>query len=216
MRSDNGGEYVSQEWENFFDNNGIIHQKTIPYTPQQNGIAERKNRTLLNAARSLLKTGQMKQRFWEDAISTTCYMQNRTPHTALQGQIPFTLWYGDIPNVSHLKNFGAVAYVYVNPHHRSKLGGRICFRGLFIGYGEQNGLKAYKIFNPQTGKTVYSRSVKFDELSLEERNGDTITSEDEEDPGCLPHLVETEHNSIYPNESSQITCPDDAAKESPS
>ena len=120
MRSDNGGEYVSQEWENFFDNNGIIHQKTIPYTPQQNGIAERKNRTLLNAARSLLKMGQMKQQFWEDAISTTCYQQNRTPHTTLQGQIPFTLWYGDIPNVSHLKIFGAVAYASVNPHHRSK------------------------------------------------------------------------------------------------
>ena len=76
----------------------------------------------------------MKQRFWEDAISTACYLQNRSPHTALQGQIPFTLWYGDIPNVSHLKIFGAVAYVYVNPHHRSKLDDR-CFRGRFIGYG---------------------------------------------------------------------------------
>ena len=121
VRSDNGGEYVSQEWENFFDNNGITHQKIVPYTPQQNGIAERKNRTLLIVARSLLKMGQMKQQFWEDAISTTCYLQNRSPHTALQGQIPFILWYDDIPNVSHLKIFGAAAYVYVNPHHRSKL-----------------------------------------------------------------------------------------------
>ena len=60
VRNDNGEEYVSQEWDNFFDKNGIIHQKTIPYTPQQNGIAERKNRTLLDVARSLPKTGQMK------------------------------------------------------------------------------------------------------------------------------------------------------------
>ena len=60
VRSYNGGEDVSQEWENVFDKNQIIHQKTIPYTPQQNGIAERKNRTLLDVARSLPKTGQMK------------------------------------------------------------------------------------------------------------------------------------------------------------
>ena len=66
----------------FFNKNGIIHKKTVPYNEQQNGIVERKNRTLLNVARSLLKMGQMKlQRLWEDAISTNCYLQNRT-HTA--------------------------------------------------------------------------------------------------------------------------------------
>ena len=216
VRNDNGEEYVSQEWDNFFDKNGIIHQKTIPYTPHQNGIAERKNRTLLNATCSLLKTGQIKQWFlqwfWEDAIPTTCYLQNQTSHTALQGEILFTLWYSDIPDVSHLKCFGAVAYVYVNPHHISKLDDR-CFRERFIGYGEQNGVKAYKIFNPQTCKTIYSMSIKFDQLSLLQRNGDTISNEDGEDHGCLPHLVESEHNNIQPNVLSCITSPGDAAKQ---
>ena len=106
-------------------------------------------------------------------------------------------------------------YVYVNPHHRSKMHHR-CFRRWFIGYGEQNGLKAYEIFKPQTGKTIYSRFVKFDELSVLQRNGDTITNEDGEDPRCLPHLVETEHNNIYSKASSRIISLDDAAKESPS
>ena len=106
-------------------------------------------------------------------------------------------------------------YVYVNPHHKSKLDDR-CFRGWFIGYGEQNGLKAYEIFKPQTGKTIYNRSINFDELSRLQRNGDTIINEDGEDLGCQPHLVEIEHNNTYPNASSRITSLVDAAKESPS
>ena len=84
VRNDNGEEYVSQEWDNFFDKNGIIHQKIVPYTPQQNVIAERKNKTLLNVARSMLKTRQMEQRLWEHAIAITFYLQNKTPHTTLQ------------------------------------------------------------------------------------------------------------------------------------
>ena len=132
----------------------------VPYTPQQNGVAERKNRTLLNAARCMLKTSHMEQHFWEEAISIACYLQ--ISHSALGNAIPFTLWYYYPPNVSHLKVFGAIAYVYVHEHHRSKLDDR-CFKGRFIGYGDSNGMKAYKIYNSQTGKVVYSRSVKFDE-----------------------------------------------------
>ena len=60
----------------------------------------------------MLATSKMQHRFWEDAMATSCYLQNRTPHCALQGAIPFTLWYGQSPDVSHLKVFGAVAYTY--------------------------------------------------------------------------------------------------------
>ena len=88
--------------------------------------------------------------------------------------IPFTLWYGYPPNVSHLRVFGAVAYVYVHEHHRSKLDDR-CFKGRFIGYGDSNGMKAYKIYNSQTGKVVYSRSVKFDEDWLYEGKSSSET-----------------------------------------
>ena len=108
----------------------------------------------------MLKTGHMEQHFWEEAISIACYLQ--ISHSALGNAIPFTLWYYYPPNVSHLKVFGAIAYVYVHEHHRSKLDDR-CFKGRFIGYGDSNGMKAYKIYNSQTGKVVYSRSVKFDE-----------------------------------------------------
>ena len=124
----------------------------------------------------MLKTCLMEQYFWEEAISTACYLQNRFSHSALGNAIPFTLWYCYPPNVSHLKVFGAVAYVYVHEHHRSKLDDR-CFKGRFIGYGDSNGIKAYKIYNSQTGKVVYSRSVKFDE--------DWLFDEDKSSSGTL-------------------------------
>ena len=89
-------------------------------------------------------------------------MQNRFSRSALGNSISFTLWYGYPPNVSHLRVFGAVSYVYVHEHHRSKLDDR-CFKGRIIGNGDSNGMKAYKIYNSQTGNAVYCRSVKFDE-----------------------------------------------------
>ena len=84
-------------------------------------------------------------------------------HTLLGGNaIPFTLWYGYLPIVSHLRVFGAVAYVYVREHHISKLNYG-CFKGRFIGCGDSNNMKSYKIYNSQTTKVVYNGFVKFDE-----------------------------------------------------
>ena len=169
IRSDNGGEFVSQEWEAFNEKNGIFHQKSTVYTPQQNGIAERKNRTLLNAARSMLKTSGMTSRFWEEAVATACYLQNRTPHQGIEGQVPYTMWYGYPPEISHLRVFGATAFAYIQPAKRTKLEDR-CIKGKLIGYGEPYGVKAYRIYLPDTGKIIFSRSVEFDEKSLFSRS----------------------------------------------
>ena len=104
----------------------------------------------------------MHHRFWEDAVATTCYPQNRSPHRALQGAIPFTLWYEQSPNVSHLKVFGAITYTYIQSKNRSKLENH-CTKGRFIGYGNLYRVNAYRIYLPQSGKIVFSQSIKFDE-----------------------------------------------------
>ena len=134
IRTCNGGEFVSQEWEAFNEKNGIFHQKSTVYTPQQNGIAERKNRTLLNAARSMLKTSGMTSRFWEEAVATACYLQNRTPHQGIEGQVPYTMWYGYPPEISHLQVFGATAFAYIQPAKRTKLQDR-CIKGKLMDMG---------------------------------------------------------------------------------
>ena len=99
----------------------------------------------------MLKTGHMEQHFWEEAISIACYLQNRFSHSALGNAIPLTLWHGYPPNVSHLRVFGAVVYVYVHEHHRSKIDDR-CFKRRFIGYGDSIGMKAYKIYNSKNDR----------------------------------------------------------------
>ena len=89
----------------------------------------------------------MHHRFWEDAVATMCNLQNMTPHRALEGAIPFTLWYDQYPDMSHLKVFGVVAYTYIQSKNRSKLENH-CSKGRFIGYGDPYGVKANKIYLP--------------------------------------------------------------------
>ena len=77
IRTDNGGEYFSDEWKSFCEENGIRHEHIVPYNPQQNGIAERKNRTLLDACRSMIQVVRLPLRFGQEAVATACYLQNR-------------------------------------------------------------------------------------------------------------------------------------------
>ena len=148
IRTDNGGEYCSTEWKTFCKTQGIRHEFTTSYNPQQNGVAERKNRTLLDASRSMLQVAGLQNKFWQEAISTACYLQNRSPHKVLGLNTPFSLWFGRKPNVGHLKIFGAIAYSHIPPKLRKKLDPH-SIKCIMVGYGESEGIKGYKLFNPQ-------------------------------------------------------------------
>eukprot|EP00171_Calliarthron_tuberculosum_P001057 IDg1057t1 len=106
LRSDNGGEYLSNEFKTYLITNGIKHQLTVAYTPQQNGVAERMNRTLLNLARSMLHHKGIDKKFWAEAISTAVYIRNRVTSRALPSNTtPHHIWHNSVPNVSHLRVF---------------------------------------------------------------------------------------------------------------
>ena len=89
LRSDNGGEYSSKEFESFLKKNGIVHQLSVPYNPAQNGVAERMNRTIMESTRSMLSHAQMPNEFWAEAVNTSVYVRNRSPTTALNGITPY-------------------------------------------------------------------------------------------------------------------------------
>ena len=97
--SDNGGEYTSNGFEAYtcMTAEGVCHELTVPKTPQQNGVAECMNRTLVEMARSMLIGANMPQRFWAEAVSTAAYLQNRSPTKAIQGITPYEAWTGDKP-----------------------------------------------------------------------------------------------------------------------
>ena len=92
LRSDNGGEYTSTEFTSFLTKEGIKHELTIPHTPQQNGVAERLNRTLIEGVRTMLADSKLPHRFWAEALSTAVYLRNRSPTKALEGVTPYEAW----------------------------------------------------------------------------------------------------------------------------
>ena len=160
IRSDNGGEYTSNAFENFLIDNGIKHEKTIPYTPQQNGVAERANRTHVERARCMLIGGKLGKEFWSAAIAASVYLGNRTLTRALKNKTPFEELYERKPSLKHLRIFGCVAYVHVNAENRTKLEekSKIC---RFIGYSETS--KAYILWSEEDKKIILSRDIIFDE-----------------------------------------------------
>ena len=101
LRSDRGGEYGTIFLENFCEKNGIIHETSAPYTPQQNGIAERKYRTLKEMMNAMLLSSGM----WGEAILSACYILNRVPHKRLV-KTPYELWKGFAPNLIFFKSMG--------------------------------------------------------------------------------------------------------------
>ena len=158
LRSDNGLEYSSNEFEEYLKASGIQHRFTIRYTPQQNGVAERENRTIIEKAKSMLFDAELAKPYWAEAVATDVYLGNRSPNSSIGGRMPEELWTGETPKLSHLKVFGCVAYVHVPKELRRKLdpsGEKL----LFVGYCESS--KGYRLIDPKTYKITKSRDVIF-------------------------------------------------------
>jgi len=166
LRSDNGGEYVSNACKALHNENGTSHQTTVPDTPQQNGVAERLNRVFVEMARTMMRHKDVDQDLWADAINTAIYIKNRVTSRALPvGKTPFELWTGNKPDVSHLRVFGSTCWVVLHKSHIDGKFGDKAAKGVFLGYSD--GSKAYKVILDD-GKVVKARSVVFAETNVSE------------------------------------------------
>jgi len=121
LRTDGGGEYTSTEFNDFCSSNDINCEVTPPYRPQHNGISERKNRTLVNMIRSMLKQKQMPHYLWGEAAATAAYLINKSPTKKLQDKTPEEAWCGVKPSVQHLKIFGSLCFRHVPDQLRRKV-----------------------------------------------------------------------------------------------
>ena len=145
-----------------FKNNcdeGMLHEVPTPYTPQHNGVAERRNRTIMNMVRSMLKGRKLPKYFWGEAVSITCFILTRIPTRRLQEITPDKAWSRRKPNVSHLKIFGSLSYKHVPEQVGKKLDDR-SDPMIFIGYHPTG---AYKLYDPKGKKIVISIYVIVDE-----------------------------------------------------
>ena len=158
LRTDNGTEYTNITFQTYLKCCGIIHERTVPMNPEQNGVAERLNRTLLEKARCMLIDAGLPKIFWAEAVNTANYIKNRSPTAALKDKTPYEIWRGRVPCLSHLRVFGCTAMIHVPKQKRLKLDpkAREC---IFIGYSET--CKGYKMLDKETRKVVMSRDVVF-------------------------------------------------------
>ena len=173
FRSDNGGEYTSNAFKQHLALHGILHQTSCPYTPQQNGVAERKNRHLMEVARSMMFQTNVPKRFWSDAVISACYLINRIPTRVLEDQSPFEVLNKVKPSLSHLRVFGSLCYVLIPGDMRNKLEPKST-KAMFVGYSTTQ--RGYKCFDPQTRRLLVSRDVKFIETKgyYEERSWEDL------------------------------------------
>jgi len=158
FRSDGGLEYNNRKFQDHFKKQGIIHQTTVPYNPQQNGVAERRNRTIMEKARAMLSHSNLQKSYWAEAASTANYLINITPSSAINGNIPYVIWFNSSPNYRNLRVFGCKVLYHVPKQNRKKLDFKAA-EGIFIGYG--NNTKGYKIYDTSSRTIKYSRDVKF-------------------------------------------------------
>ncbi|CAJ2651271.1 unnamed protein product [Trifolium pratense] len=158
FRCDQGGEYTSNKFSELLAYDGTIHQTSCTDTPQQNGVAERKHRHIVETARSLLLSAAVPGEFWGEAIRTAVHVINKIPSSVTSGLSPFEVLYGYAPDYSYLKVFGSTYFVLLPQVERSKLCPRsaIC---VFLGYGD--GQKGYRCYNPINKKLYVSRHVVF-------------------------------------------------------
>ncbi|KAJ0470754.1 putative RNA-directed DNA polymerase [Helianthus annuus] len=157
FRSDNGTEFVNNQMHNFCISKGILHQTSCAYTPQQNGVVERKHRHLLNTARALMFQGGLPLRFWSDCVLTAVYLINRLPSYVLNGRSPYEMMFEFKPSLSHLRNFGCLCFSTVL--HDSDKFSYNAEKCVLLGYSSFK--KGYKLWSLDNKKMFFSRDVKF-------------------------------------------------------
>ncbi|TQD95075.1 hypothetical protein C1H46_019343 [Malus baccata] len=163
LRSDNGGEYTSNEFTDYCNQEGIIRHFTVKKNPQQNGAAERMNRTLMERERSMRFHAGLPDSFWAEAVNHASYLINRSPSTVLGFKSAEGVWSEKPVDYSKLRVFSCSAYAHIPSDERSKLKPKSphC---IFLGF--EKGVKGFKLWDFNNRKKVVSRDVVFDETTM--------------------------------------------------
>lgn len=169
VRSDRGGEFVATAFREMCEQAGIKRQLTGPYSPQQNGVVERRNRTVMEISRSLLKSINVPGRLWGEVVRHYVHLLNRLPTKAMGSTTPFEAWSGRKPYLGHLRVFGCTAHVRPAALHMKKLDDRSI---PMVYLRVEEGSKAHSLFDPQTKRIGVSRDVVFEETKAWEWKSD--------------------------------------------
>jgi hypothetical protein len=169
--------------EEYLEEEGVKHEFSAPYTPQQNGVVERKNCTLIDMARTMLGEFKTPERFWSEAVNTACHAINRLYLHLLLKKTSYELLTCNKPNVSYFCVFGSKCYILVKKGRHSKFAPK-AVEGFLLGYDSNT--KAYRVFNKSSGLVEISSDVVFDETNGSPREQVDLDDIDEDDVPTAP------------------------------
>ncbi|KAK2402258.1 hypothetical protein QL285_051795 [Trifolium repens] len=190
IRSDHGGEFENEPFATYCEDHGIVHEFSAPRTPQQNGVVERKNRSLQEMARTMMHETKLAKHLWAEAVNTACYIQNRIYIRPILNKTTYELFKGRKPNISYFHQFGCTCYILNNKAYKRKFDAKACKR-IFIGYSERT--KAYRVYNSETNTVEESIHVIFDD-----KEPDSKMSEQDDSYAGVPYL----YNNPEPEKAS--------------
>lgn len=204
VRAENGGEYRGS-FESYYKSYGIRLEKTVPNTPQKNGVVERMNRSITERVRCMLSNAKLPKSFWGEAMRTAVDLINLSPSVPLDSDIPKRVWTGKEVSYKHLRVFGCRAFVYIPKDERSKFDvkSKQC---IFLSYGHKN--FGYRLYDPIEKKMVRSRDVVFfEDQTIEDidKNDKSKSSDDipiYSDPVLVP--VDSDHGKAKIEQREEV------------
>jgi hypothetical protein len=201
IRSDNGTEFKNSQIEGFLEEEGIKHEFSSPYTPQQNGVVERKNRTLLDMARTMLDEYKTPDWFLAEAINIACYSINRLYLHRILKKTSYEFLTGKQPNVSYFIVFGSKCFILIKRGRNSKFAPK-AVEGFFLGYDSNT--RAYRVFNKSTRLVEVSCDIVFDETNGSQVEQVDLDELDDEEAPCVA-LRNMSIGDVCPKESEEPT-----------
>jgi hypothetical protein len=201
IRSNNGTEFKNSQIEGFLEEEGIKNEFSSPYTLQQNGVVERKNRTLLDMARTMLDEYKTPDRLWAEAINTACYSISRLYLHRILKKTSYELLTGKKPNVSYFRVFGSKCFILVKRGRKSKFAPK-AVEGFLLGYDSNT--RAYRVYNKSTGLVEVFCDIMFDETNGSQVEQVDLDKLDDEEAPCVA-LRNMPIRDVCPKESEEPT-----------
>jgi hypothetical protein len=203
-------EFRNTQVEEFLDEEGIKHELSAPYTPQQNGIVERKNRTLIETTRTMIDEYKTPDSFWAEAINTACHAANRLYLHKYLNKTPYEIITGTKPSVHYFRVFGCKCFILNKKPKASKFASQVD-EGFLIGYGTNE--HAYHVFNKTTGCVETTVDVKFDESNDSQRKQVSENLVNDEEPRSVS-IFRMGAGEVMPREA-QIQAPSETSNQDP-
>ena len=158
FHSNDGSKYITTEWELYMKEHGIVHQKLMPCTPEQNGVSEHLNLTIMDYIHTVLIESQLPLSLWAEAIKYAIYMKNHSPTATIKGKTPYEAFWGNKPDISNLCVFGSQCYIHNDSPAQQKLNVH-AFPTIFISYSTPS--KAWRYYTLRAEGVILSRQIEF-------------------------------------------------------